>query len=64
MALRSAMRFSIGHFGPGGSPRIYSGEERFSAPERAPPSTMRFSAGPLKQLRDFIESRIEREDYN
>jgi hypothetical protein len=27
-------RLSAGHFGPGGSPRIYAGEERFSAPEK------------------------------
>jgi hypothetical protein len=29
------MGFSAGHFGPGGSPRIYAGKERFSAPEKA-----------------------------
>jgi hypothetical protein len=29
------MRISAGHFGPGGSPRIYAGKEHFSAPEKA-----------------------------
>jgi hypothetical protein len=30
----------------GGSPRIYSGEERFSAPEKSRRTSMRSSAGP------------------
>jgi hypothetical protein len=38
------------HFG--GSPRIYAGEERFSAPKKVTPSQLRFSAGP-SSLFDF-----------
>ena len=33
-------------FRPGGSPRIYEGEERFSAPESSSILILRFSAGP------------------
>jgi hypothetical protein len=31
----------------GGSPRIHAGEERLSAPKKAPLQITRFSAGPL-----------------
>ena len=33
----------------GGSPRIYAGEERFSAPEKSRLLSMRFSAGHLRR---------------
>ena len=39
-------------FFQGGSPRIYAGEERFSAPENRHVLALRFSAGPqLRRLR-------------